>query len=193
MCWGYKKGNKQSNKHSSNHFQIIVCLFWFAKAWQLAWSQHTILETYRLGIQMAREALCCRCLFMWGHPLEVSQGRKRSRKWYLHVGEWPRVLLNSFLCCFVDSWNTLPHVSFLEDWIWVQVRSYGDKVVLGSFLCLEFNKKTDGNSRAGFTFLEGPLTYKCFTCMLLLSWIPQAELHPPQSSSLKFWGSRDSG
>lgn len=94
-----------------------------------------------------------------------------------------------FMLFCIDFWNTLPHLSFsLEDWFWVPGTSSRGRAVLGSFLCLGCDNKTGVNSMAGSDSPVGPLTYKWFTCMLLLSWILQAEVHHPQPPLLRFWG-----
>lgn len=45
---------------------------------------------------MEHEGLLLQTSLHMGSAAEVTEGGRRNRKWYLHVREWPRMLLNSF-------------------------------------------------------------------------------------------------
>lgn len=49
-----------------------------------------------------------------GPLLQTSLHMASSGKWYLHVGEWPRMPLASFYIVLDRFLNTLPHLSFSE-------------------------------------------------------------------------------
>lgn len=88
---GLSKG-KWTNKHSSNHFQIIVCLSQLAKACWLEWSHiHNTWDPQAWNTDGKWGPFAQASLHVGSAAGGVTEGRRRSGEWYLPMWGWPMV------------------------------------------------------------------------------------------------------